>query len=371
VRVNDSAVTYYEVDQRSRFLQATRTPGDTRSRAIEELIDERLQMQLAREMDLVATDEQIQAQIARIATQYGGNTQAFLNEMANAGVAPETVRDFVRAGVSWRNVVQRRFAASAQLSDDQVVERARVATNPAGGEILLAEIVVPISPQNQDVIVDEMQRLADTLTGDRETFEEAARRFSVAQTRDNGGLTSWRPFSAIPATLRDYFLTLRPGEISTPIPLGGAYAIYQLRGLRDAGPGSRPASSIDYATISWPGGRSPENLAAVQALQAAVDSCEDIYARYTGDVTRENRAPSDIPDDIGIVLSALDIGEMSYDVTRDNGNTMIAVMLCDRELALADNALEGVRQRFVAEDLARQAEGLLAQMRASAILIYD
>ena len=63
VRVNDNVVTHYEIEQRALFLQAIRAPGDVRTQALEDLVNERLQTQMAARMEVLATSEDIEAGI--------------------------------------------------------------------------------------------------------------------------------------------------------------------------------------------------------------------------------------------------------------------------------------------------------------------
>ena len=274
-------------------------------------------------------------------------------------------------GLHWRNVVQQRFGPVVRISDTDVDENVEFATSLDDAEILLAEIVVPITPQNQDILQEEIGRLSRDLNGDIETFSLAAEQFSAAATRENGGLTGWRPFSAIPPALREYFLTLRPGETSQPIVLGPAYAIFQMRGIRQVDFRRPSVTAIEYATISLSGGRTPQGMAAANALRGAVDVCDDLYVRQGSPFEIQTQAPGAIPADIAMVLSTLDAGEMSFDLTREDGAILLGIMLCDRELGEPEGGVEALRQSLFAQELESYAAGLLEELRADAIIVYD
>jgi peptidyl-prolyl cis-trans isomerase SurA len=119
-RVNDDIVTNYEIQQRRRFLSLLNAPGDVVAQARETLINERLQVQAARRFGVLATAEEIEDGVTAFASQANMSAQQFINALGQSGVAPETVRDFISVGISWRNVVRARFAASSQVTDAEI-----------------------------------------------------------------------------------------------------------------------------------------------------------------------------------------------------------------------------------------------------------
>jgi len=370
VRINDSIVTYYEIDQRALFLETVRTPGDLREQALEALINERLQAEEAERMGVVASPEEIEAGVEEFAARASLGPEQFIRALAEEGVAPETFRDFVASGISWRNVVQTRFAPRARVSDEQVEQAMLLATDPDNAQILLAEVVIPLTPENQENLFPEMARLSSELNGDLERFSEAARRFSRAATRENGGVTGWRPLSAVPPALLESLITLPVGRTTEPLSLGTAVAIFQMRGLRESGLPAPRIASVDYATIPLPGGGDEASLAAAAELRAEIDVCDDLYGTRPGGFERITSAPGSIPRDIALALSSLDPGEMSFDVFRDNGAVRLAVILCSREAVAAEGAEEAVRRQLFSQMLESYAEGLLAELHADAIIDY-
>jgi peptidyl-prolyl cis-trans isomerase SurA len=370
VSVNDSIVTHYEIEQRMLFLETLRTPGDLREIAIESLVNERLQVEEARRMGVVATAEEIEAGVAEFAARADLGPEQFIRAIGEEGVAPETFRDFVANGITWRNVVRERFRPRVQISDEDVAEAMLLATDPDNAQILVAEIIVPLTPQNEDRLEEEIGRLSQDLNGDIEMFSEAARRFSAAATREDGGVTGWRPLSAVPSALLEALIFLPYGSTTEPVSLGNAFAIFQMRGLRETGLPAPQITLVDYATIPLPGPQTEDGAAAAAALRAEVDMCDDLYGTRPGGFERETRAPGAIPTDIALALSALDAGEISFDVARDRGAVTLAVMLCGREVAAAEGAEEAVRRQLFGQELESYADGLLAQLHAEAIIDY-
>jgi peptidyl-prolyl cis-trans isomerase SurA len=371
VRVNDSIVTNWEIEQRALFLEVLRAPGDLRAEALETLVNERLQVNEARRMEVMATPAEIEAGMAEFAARTELSPEEFLRAIGEDGVAPETFRDFVANGISWRNVVRSRFGPRVQITEADIDQALAFAPRLDPARILLAEIVVPLTPENAENLRSELARLAADLNFDTETFSEAARRFSAVSTRENDGLTGWRPLNAVPPQLREDMVLLAPGETYGPVSLGPAIAVFQMRGLSEGNFQAPAVTSVDYVTVALPPIGTEEGAAAAAALRAEIDVCDDLYATRPGGFERADQPLSAIPGDIAMTLARLDAGEMDFGLTRNGGATTLAVMLCARTVLDPEAGREAVRQQLIAQRLESYAEALLEELRADAMIRYE
>ena len=101
VTVNDRIVTNFEIAQRARFLEVLNAPGDLLEQAREDLVNERLQQEVGERYGMLASVEQVEQGMTEFAARANMSVEAFLGAMQNEGVAPETFRDFVAAGITW------------------------------------------------------------------------------------------------------------------------------------------------------------------------------------------------------------------------------------------------------------------------------
>lgn len=369
IEVNDSIITHYEINQRARLLEVLNAQGDLRQQARDALVNETLQVQAGRAVGAEASPDQIEEGIANFAARADSTTPQLLSQMSQAGVSPETLRDFIGNGITWNNVIRARFSPQVRLDEADIERALELGTVLGGGrEILLAELIIPVTPDNEENLEVELARLGQELNGDVEQFSEAARRFSAAPTREEGGLTGWRPVDELPPALRDIFLNMRFSQVTEPLPLGGgqAFALFQFRGEREVTSPRLPIIAIDYVTFALPGGRSPETLAQATAIGNDVDVCNDFNGVIPGGFERHSVPPSQVPDDIALALRTLDNHELSTAVTRNNGATLLAVMLCDRVTADAEIGFDGVRNQLFTQQVERLAESFLSQLRAEA-----
>ncbi len=372
ITVNDRVITYYEIEQRALLLAIMSTPGDVRDLAREQLIDDRLKLEAAEIAGITPSEDGVQAGIAELAQRVNLPPEEFIQALAAEGIDEETMRDFTYSGISWRGVVQSRFGAQVQISEEEI-DRAIIANSGAGGvRVLLSEIVIPATPQTRE----EVTNLAGTLSDIRgfEAFADAARTYSAAQTKDSGGQIDWMPITNLPPQLRPLIVALGPGDISEPVQLPNAVALFQMRDIEETGRRAPSYAAIDYAMFYMSGGRSPETLARAAELRGRIDRCDDLYG-VAKDLppevlVRASKAPGEIPHDIALELARLDDNEVSTALTTSNGQNLIFLMLCGRTAQLDEElSREDVAQALRNQRLQSFAESYLAQLRADATIV--
>ncbi|MEP1991763.1 peptidylprolyl isomerase [Ascidiaceihabitans sp.] len=373
VQVNDSIVTEFEVNQRIRFLQIIGAPGGTRDAAIEALIEDRLRIEATRDAGLVLTEEGITASMAEFATRGNIELPEFVRLLGQAGVSQETFRDFVTVNIAWRDLIRARYGNRVQISSAEI-DRALAASSDQGSiRILLSEIIIPAPPPK----AAQVQALAERIAQAKSIaeFSSFARQHSATATRTRGGRLDWVPLSNMPPQLRGVILGLSVGEITQPLPIPGAVALFQLRDIEETDAPAPEFAALEYAAYYMAGGRSQATLSAAEALKTKIDVCDDLYAVAKGQpesaLDRGSLAPADIPQDIAIELAKLDPGEVSTNLTRSNGETLVFLMLCGRTAALneetdRETVAAGLRQ----QQLTGLSDSLLEQLRADARIEY-
>ena len=373
ITVNDRAITGFELDQRKRILEVFRTPGNLDEEARKALIEDRLKQEALDRAGVSITDESLRAAMGDFAGRANLELDQFLQVLAANGVAEETLRDFVRMGVSWRDFIRSSFGNSIEITDPDV-NRA-IAQSQSGGtgiEVLLSEIIISAPPPRAAQAMATARRISQLTS--TSAFEAQARRVSALPSKRNGGRLNWLPITNYPPQLRTLLLSLSPGEVTAPLPITNGVALFQMRGVREM-VGTAPApTSIDYATFYLPGGKSEVGVRAAQDLADNVDTCDDLYGQARGlpaeVLDRSDRVPADIPQDVAIELAKLDPNEFSYNLTSSDGQTLIFLMMCGRTSA----AVEGVDPDAIRDQLRRQrlagfANALLEDLRASATII--
>ncbi|MCV6597764.1 MAG: peptidylprolyl isomerase, partial [Mangrovicoccus sp.] len=271
--VDNAVVTEFELQQRELLLKALRSPAVTRASTLDELINERLQLAAAAGAGIVPSQDEIDFALESFAGRAGLGPDEFLFAIQDAGIDPETMRDYLRAQLSWSGLVQARFAARARVGEEEIDRALALSSGTGSARILVSEVVLPMTPQEAVLSqrrAEEIQRITSFAE-----FEDAARQYSIGPSSINGGKLDWLPVSALPPTVGPLFLTMRPGEVTAPVPLEGSIALFQLRQLQDVAPPPSKNVQIDYAKLRLPTGSSP--AAEIARLKPQVDDCNGFF----------------------------------------------------------------------------------------------
>lgn len=397
VFVNDRVITRYEVDQNRKFLTVLRQAGNIEELAVERLIEDALRRDAAQAAGITVTPEEVEAGMAEFAARGNLTTEEFLAVIGQNGIAPETFRAFVEAGLLWRQVIGTRFGPRAQVTDDEVDRAFVLASRRSGVQVLISEIVLRAdSPEAQAEADRVAQRLAGQFMSEG-AFAAEARARSVSPSRDAGGRLDWLPLGNLPAPIAAQVLGLPPGQVSQPFPVTNAVVLFYLRDLRETGTPEANVLAIDWAEFSV------ASADEGRRVKDDVDTCDDLYGQALGlpedRLLRETRPPAEVPDDVMLELARLDDNEGTAGFSR--GGRPIFLMLCARsyeppgaEPAPEAPAAEGeteataeapggeaaqpagptreqVRAQLVSQRLTSYADGYLAELRADATIRYQ
>ncbi|SFJ54450.1 peptidylprolyl isomerase [Jannaschia pohangensis] len=366
--VNGVSVTNWQVDQRALFFSLLRAPGADVESVTDTLINETLQVSAARAAGIQLTPEELDQGLVEFASRANLTPDQFIAALEQAGVAPETFRDFVRNGLYWRQLVQQRFGPRARPTDAEV--RRGLARGGQGGvRLLISEIAIPLTPETQAEVQELAQRLSDTLSG-QAAFEQAARTYSRSNTARAGGRLDWIDLSTLAPPIASAVLPLGPGEVSQPVNLGSFIGLFLLRDLDESAASAPEGLSVDYAIYRIPGGRTSETLAAAARLEDEIDVCDDLYGVAKGQpegvLTREVRAVTDLPSDLRQELAKLDDNEVS--TLLSDGANLQFVMMCGRVSEPTEEAFQALGQQLLNQRLTSYAQSYLDELRADAII---
>ena len=363
--VNNAAVTEFELQQRMRFMEVLGAAGDVEKQALDALIDDRLYQAAGKAANVTVTDAQITQGITEFAGRANISPEEFSARMRQAGVEEQTIRDFVRAGLLWREVVRSRFGGKVHVTDSEVTRAMQAESRRPSMEIALSEIILPtVEPYR-----DQSLQIADLIEREvhgPDLFAEAARRFSAARSRENGGALEWMPANRLPPSIAGQVNRLSPGQVSQRVEVPNAIAFFLLRGRRE---GARPdpaSLTVDYAELRLPAADA-QKLAVT--IAASATTCDDLYplVRGSGAVARQSATVRALPADVALDLASLDPGEITTRPTADGGLRLL--MLCSRMPQYDEPPTrDEVRSQLLDQKIGGLAQNYLAQLRADAII---
>lgn len=198
--VNDQPISFSDVRQRARMLllslggaQPTQEQvQQITGQALEQLIDEHLQLEKAKEFDLEIDKAEIDDAVDGMAAQSGLTGDALKSQLLAAGINPASLEDQMRAELAWNRVMSGLYGSRIRISDNQVddqIERIRSASQKTQYHISEIFLYAP-DPETRAQAVEAAGSIVEQLKAGAD-FRVAAQRLSSAPTAATGGDMGW------------------------------------------------------------------------------------------------------------------------------------------------------------------------------------
>lgn len=167
VIVNGAPITTYDIEQRIRFTTLASHKTASRQEVIQELIDEKLKVQIAERYKLEITDGEVDSSFARIGQGMRMSPQQLTAELARNGVDAQTLKAKIRSDIAWQQIVRGKFQSSLQIRDKDVFAKL-AATKPeekkdTGYEYTLRPILFIVQAGSSEAAIDGRKREAEGL----------------------------------------------------------------------------------------------------------------------------------------------------------------------------------------------------------------
>ncbi len=338
--VNDEVITTYDLEQRARLrLLAAEGPltPEFQQRvymeALRTLINERIQLQEAREWEVEVDDEQVAAGIANLARSNNMSAESIVLDLAQRGINVATLEQQLRAAIAFDILVDGRFRSRVRVSDDQIDhEMQRMAANADKPSYHYAEILIP--PLSQQETQQAIQIIGQQLNrGVR--FSDLARQISAAPSRVTGGEVGIvRAGQVRIAEIEEALAGMEPGTIRPVQTREGVYVIL----LIDKRQGVE-LERLRLSQIFLPYGantgedrfeQAADQLNRVRRRIRSCDDVEEARERIEGAISPSLGlvSPSELFTDARLAVSDLRPGDTSEPVNLPTGAAIFT--LCER-----------------------------------------
>ena len=375
--VNDDPISFTDVRQRARLLLLSlggRQPTQEQvqqitAQALEQLIDEKLQLQEAAEYEVEISDSEIAGSIDRLAQQSGLTRDSLMQSLLQAGVNPASLEDQTRADIAWRRIMGGLYGSRIRISDNQIQEQMkRMQADAQKEQYLTSEIFLYApTPEDKEQALTAANSILDQLRAGA-PFEVAAQRFSSAPTAATGGDMGWIVIDDVDEARRAALQALDEPGLTDPVLVEDGIYIINVRNKRDP---SDTTTLVDVTRLSVTDG-------SEQALQAAIeqiDGCDAIESTADADENLRAVALEDLNiEDLGPEGKAMvmdtEVGQPT-DIFAQSG-TLAVMYVCDRK----DNvealpSHEQIEDRLYNQQLGMISERSLRNLRREATIIRN
>jgi peptidyl-prolyl cis-trans isomerase SurA len=386
--VNDQLITTYDVQQRALLIALTsgvrpsqeNTPA-LLQQALRSLIDERLQLQELRRLEveqkfqIVADDKEIDETIAGIARDNNKTPEQLKGEFAGFGIDISTMREQLRAQTSWQRFISGRFGSRLGVGRTEVDKALqRIEASMSKPQYLVSEIFIDSSKAGgrNEAIEGARQLIAQIQQG--APFAAVARQFSSASTAANGGDMGWISIEELRPELQPVASAMPAQQLSQPIPVSDGVYILAMRDKRTSG--GQTMVSLKQAAVRLPADANDAQVAEatrkLASLRALSPTCADLEAKagQVPDVVAGQLGETDVNELVPVFrgpVERLPENQASEPVRTQAG--MHLLMVCSRRQATAAlPSREQIEQRLRAEQLTMISRRELRDLRNSATI---
>jgi peptidyl-prolyl cis-trans isomerase SurA len=125
--------------------------GSMRKQALDQLIEERLMLQAAKDQKIAVTDDEVNQMMTKMAE--GGakklSLNEFLSQFSSQGVNPTTLKERLRAQTAWRQVIRRIYGSRIQSAVSTVETVSENDTDAVTVDVRVVSLTMPPKADQQ------------------------------------------------------------------------------------------------------------------------------------------------------------------------------------------------------------------------------
>ena len=376
--VNDKVITTFDVQQRMRLmiLSAGRqvTPDllpQLQNQAVRDLVQEQLKLAEASKYEIELDDATIEAELRDMAAQGSTDLAGLEKQLAADGISMEGLRQQIKSSMAWTRLVQGRHRSRIRVSDEEIDRQLqRMREDATKEQFLVSEICIPIGDpsETQQIYQGSLQLIEQMRRG--VPFAVVAQQFSACPSAAAGGDLGWVRSGELPPDINGAVIQLRPGSVTNPIPVEGAFMIMGVRDRRAAVVAGEETWSLAYASAPLSMGRT-EALLGLEKLKTAEACGGGRVARQDlgpgiGVARLENLKIGDIDPRFHSAIEDLSRGDLSAPVEVDGA--LHVVFVCEKDEGLGLPSREQLEDRAFSRELNRISIQYLRDLERKAMV---
>jgi peptidyl-prolyl cis-trans isomerase SurA len=373
--VNDDPISFSDVRQRARMLLLSlggQQPTQEQvqrltAQALNQLIDEKLQLQEASEYEVEVSAEDIANSIERLAGSSGMTREGLLNSFLQSGINPVSLEDQTRADIAWRRIMGGLYGSRIRISDGQIKQQlSRLKASSAKEQYQVSEIFLYAPLETDKVEVMQAAQSIIEQIGAGASFEAVAQRFSSAPTAATGGDMGWITIEDLDEAKRDAITALSGPGLTPPIQVEDGVYIMQVRNKREP---SQRATKVDLTRVTVADGSEAGLLSGIEQITG----CEDVADVVNADDNLNMAELNDLNvDDLGpegkSMVMSVETGERT-DIFAQSGTLAVMYVCARRDDVDALPSEEEIEDRLYSQQLGMVSERALRNLRREATII--
>ncbi len=348
VLVDNEVVTFYDIDQKKRLLNALTGKKKTNSEIEEILIKEKIQELYAKRLNIVISKAELNIETNGFIKRNNISKTKLKSILATQGVDYMTFLQFIKINFLWRKVLDFRYGykiGKLNLQDNLPLPSVPIKINK---QYEFSEIFIFSEKWGKNNASLLTNRLYIELNNGA-NFGEAAKKFSSSQSRTKKGLVESIEEDKIPIQIRKLLATLKPNQVSKPLETKDGFWLFKLHKTKSYKNIKSPKYKVTYSVFPKSGKRS--------------DLCSTEFERYIKGPIQTQKLNKEIKE----MIVKLMPGD-SIEYKAKDGVTKV-LSLCERIMENSKVNDQVFQQRNRNQEAERLSDSLLIELRRTTTIV--
>ncbi len=336
--VGKKVITSKDLEDRIDLIlitsHTTLTPDNRsaiREQVLKNMIEELVQLQVAQKYKVEAKDKEVMDAIEHIAKENGATVAQMESSFESQGVPLSSLKDRMRAQLSWNNFVRGAYSHTLHVSDQDVdIYLTSLKNDQEKEQYEVFEIFLRTDGKDADSVRAQANALVSKIKSGA-NFRMLAQQFSQSPSASRGGYLGW-----INATHEgnQTYTQLSPGQVSSPVQTGGGFYIYYLADKKLPGQSQQSGQLISYKQILVPltSGFTPDSDPYLKAHMDALMEAKNLsdFERIVKERELKSEVVKDrplrqIPQEYQSFFNSLPVGKASEPALTPDGLVIVVV----------------------------------------------
>jgi peptidyl-prolyl cis-trans isomerase SurA len=237
VIVNGDPVTQFDLDQRAKLIQISSQKTPTRNEVVEELINEKLKIQLLKRFAIEGIDKDVENAYVNMARRMRTTPKEFTDNLEKQGLKTETLKSRIKADLIWGQIIRGRHQSAFQFSDHDVAARLaakkREDANVVGYDYTLRPILFVVPRGSPPAAFEARAKEAEAL---RARFQSCETGIALASGMRFVAVRQpvVKSSAELPTALRDVLAKTEVGRLTAPESTQQGVEVYAVCGKRQS-----------------------------------------------------------------------------------------------------------------------------------------
>jgi peptidyl-prolyl cis-trans isomerase SurA len=175
--VNGEPITVVDISQRSRLIQLSTQKAPSRQEVLDELIDDKLKVNLSKRYIADIPKREIENSFAAIARRTGVTPAQFTQMLKQQGLNADTLKARIHADFVWQQIIRGKFQGSLQVGEKEIEVKLQGTnkTDTAGFEYRLRPVLLLVPRGAAPAVIEGRKREAEALRARFQSCDDGLR----------------------------------------------------------------------------------------------------------------------------------------------------------------------------------------------------